>query len=158
MQVQAEDHSLEETGIVAGWFGLGMFTLFAFGLWDVFLRLVGQPFIPAGVQLPTQIAAGGLFGLLVGIYGVRVRTTSDYVHVDVADDGPGIPSDERQRVLEPSVRGLDSEGEGLGLFLTRSIVEQYGGHIDIADNEPTGAVVTLSVPRADADPDKIPAQ
>lgn len=89
---------------------------------------------------------------------VRVRTNAEYGHVDVADDGRGIPAEERQRVLEPSERGLESDGESLGLFLARSIVEQYGGHIDIADNEPTGAVVTLSVPRADADPEKIPAQ
>ena len=70
------------------------------------------------------------------------------VRVSVADDGPGIPDDEKHRVLERGVTS-GSHGGGFGLSLVAELVDLYGGDIDIGDNEPRGAVVTVTLPIAD---------
>jgi two-component system sensor histidine kinase RstB len=69
---------------------------------------------------------------------VTVDVTSDASHVviDVRDDGPGIPPDERARVLEPFVRlegprSQTQRGLGLGLAIVRRIVEAHGGIVTI---------------------------
>ncbi|MFB6085085.1 MAG: ATP-binding protein [Halorientalis sp.] len=77
---------------------------------------------------------------------VSVEEREDAVVLSIADDGPGIPEEVRTDVFEPSERGLDSDGEGLGLFLTASVLEQYGGRVWIDDGA-DGAVVNLELPR-----------
>lgn len=75
------------------------------------------------------------------------------VAVRVCDDGPGIPSGERARVLLPFVR-LDAArtrgagGVGLGLAITRRIVERHGGRIALGDAPEGGAEVTTWWPAA----------
>jgi two-component system sensor histidine kinase KdpD len=55
------------------------------------------------------------------------------VWITVSDDGPGIPAVERSRVFGPYVRGATAGGvgAGLGLHITRSIVEAHGGSLRI---------------------------
>jgi signal transduction histidine kinase len=79
---------------------------------------------------------------------VSVTDHDDVVELAVADNGPGIPDDRKDLVLEASERGLDSDGEGLGFFLTKSVLRQYGGEVRVADNDPTGTVVRLRLPKA----------
>ena len=66
----------------------------------------------------------------------------------VADTGPGIPSDERARVLERFHR-LDKSrttpGTGLGLSLVVAITELHGAHLELTDNDP-GLRVSLRFP------------
>jgi len=94
---------------------------------------------------------------------VSLTEYDDEVVVAVADNGPGVADDRKTEVFEASERGLNSDGEGLGLFLTASIVRQYGGESWMEDGaaqsatgrEPqadetgaTGSVVKLSLPKA----------
>ncbi|WP_336037192.1 PAS domain S-box protein [Halobacterium yunchengense] len=65
--------------------------------------------------------------------------------VTVADDGPGIPENER-RVLENGRETPLLHGAGLGLWLVNWIVAELGGRVEITDNEPRGTVVTLRIP------------
>jgi len=76
---------------------------------------------------------------------VSARVDDGRAVVTVADDGPGIPDAEKDAVLE---RGA-SEGDGLGLYLVRTLVDRYGGAIRIEDNEPRGSVVVLEFETAD---------
>ncbi|OYR56058.1 sensor histidine kinase [Halorubrum halodurans] len=70
---------------------------------------------------------------------VRVRTerTDDGVTLRVADDGPGIPSDERGRVFERGV-SLD-DGTGLGLAIVGDIVDAHGWSVRVVDEAGGGA-------------------
>ena len=77
---------------------------------------------------------------------LSVQVDEDAVVLSVADNGPGIPEEVRADVFAPSERGIDSDGEGLGLFLTASVVEQYGGRVWIGDGT-AGTVVNLELPR-----------
>ncbi len=69
--------------------------------------------------------------------------------VRIADDGPGIPDAQKEVVFAKGEKSLGSPGSGLGLHLVRTLVDQYGGDVRIEDNEPTGAVFVVSLPRAD---------
>lgn len=74
------------------------------------------------------------------------------VAVRVADDGPGVPDADKPRIFERFYTGagdrpVDAHRSfGLGLSLCRSIVEAHGGIIDVADNQPHGAVFTFTLP------------
>ena len=86
---------------------------------------------------------------------VTVRRDGADVTCEVADEGPGIPDAEKDRVFEQfyTVHGVTPvDGRrslGLGLALCRSIVEAHGGRIWARDNEPTGAVFAFSLPAYD---------
>ncbi|QCC58182.1 PAS domain S-box protein [Natrinema thermotolerans] len=72
--------------------------------------------------------------------------------LSIADDGPGIPDEERELLEgEREITQL-RHGSGLGLWLVNWVVTQTGGQLSFADNDPRGTVVTLEVPRADAEP------
>ncbi|MEM7695826.1 MAG: HAMP domain-containing sensor histidine kinase [Pseudomonadota bacterium] len=96
---------------------------------------------------------------------LTLTATDDTVSLSVADNGPGLSEDERFAALEPfwrgdaaRTRGADT-GFGLGLSITRQIVARHGGTIALADNQPTGLIVTLTLPRApqNADPASPPS-
>jgi two-component system sensor histidine kinase KdpD len=68
------------------------------------------------------------------------------VQVRIADQGPGIPRTERERVFEPFVRGEGSTGTGLGLAIARAIVEAHGGTIELGDAPGGGVAVVIELP------------
>lgn len=74
-----------------------------------------------------------------GSVTVRARTAAEGVEVEVADDGEGIPAGEGERVFEAFYRGDESrsdDGAGLGLAISRAIVEAHGGKIWLEDGSP----------------------
>jgi two-component system sensor histidine kinase TctE len=70
--------------------------------------------------------------------------------VTVEDNGPGIPSGEREQVFERFYRimGTEAEGSGLGLAIVREVVEGAGGSVSLDDAEGGGLVVTVRLPLA----------
>jgi len=72
------------------------------------------------------------------------------VMVSVADTGPGIPSEQRERIFEPFAQVLDS-GEigaaGLGLAIVRDIVQAHGGRIHLQSEIGKGSRFTLELPQ-----------
>ncbi|MGH2591332.1 MAG: ATP-binding protein, partial [Actinomycetota bacterium] len=76
------------------------------------------------------------------------------VQLRIADQGPGIPLDERERVFEAFYRGDADErsGSGLGLAIARAIVLAHGGRIRIEGTPGGGTAVVLELPVADAAP------
>jgi signal transduction histidine kinase len=87
-----------------------------------------------------------------GSVTVRASCVEDAVHVEVLDTGRGIPEDERERVFDAFVKGSDrasrSDGSaGLGLAISRAIVEAHGGRIWIEDAH-SGTSIRFSLPAA----------
>ncbi|HZV74653.1 MAG TPA: HAMP domain-containing sensor histidine kinase [Conexibacter sp.] len=87
---------------------------------------------------------------------VRARPVAggDGVEIEVADDGAGVAAGERERVFEPFYRGgadgvaRSSDGAGLGLAISRAIVEAHGGRIWLEPAVPRGTRVRFTLPAA----------
>ncbi len=78
---------------------------------------------------------------------VQVAPSPAGVTIDVDDDGPGIPPEDRERVFEPFVRLEEGgRGAGLGLALVRRIVSHLGGTATVADSPLGGCRIHLEVP------------
>jgi signal transduction histidine kinase len=80
---------------------------------------------------------------------VRAESNGEGVEVEVADTGDGIDAVERDRVFEPFYRGgaetaRTRSGAGLGLAISRAIVEAHGGRIWLADSS-TGTRIRFSL-------------
>jgi two-component system nitrogen regulation sensor histidine kinase NtrY len=67
------------------------------------------------------------------------------VRVVVADDGPGIPPAEREKLFLPYY-STKRRGSGLGLAIVRRIIAEHGGSIDVGDNMPHGTRFTIELP------------
>lgn len=80
-----------------------------------------------------------------------MRRGGNHVEIEVADDGPGIPEDERTRVFDRFYRGAatDEEGSGLGLAIVQTVVQNLGGEIRLAgrDDGHSGLVARIHLPR-----------
>ena len=73
------------------------------------------------------------------------------VVLQVIDEGPGIPDNEKKKVFNKFYRvgneeTRKSKGTGLGLYLTSKIVKQHKGKISVSDNTPHGCIFELSLP------------
>ena len=63
----------------------------------------------------------------------------------IADNGPGFPPGERQRLLEPYVT-TKAKGTGLGLAIVHKIMEEHGGRVELDQSDAGGALVRLVFP------------
>jgi len=78
---------------------------------------------------------------------VTVEESTTEVTVRFADNGPGVPDSQKAAIFGKGEMGPDSPGTGIGLYLAHTLVEQYGGEITVEDNEPTGCVFTVTLPK-----------
>jgi signal transduction histidine kinase len=79
---------------------------------------------------------------------IRVGRPPDEVsgwHLSVADRGPGIPPEQRERIFEPFYT-TKRAGTGMGLALARRIVELHGGRISVVPAPEGGAVFRMDMP------------
>ncbi|HEY2544299.1 MAG TPA: ATP-binding protein [Gaiellaceae bacterium] len=83
---------------------------------------------------------------------VRITDAPDRLRIDVRDEGLGIPPSEQSRIFEKFYR-LDADmtrgvgGSGLGLYISREIVEQMGGLLSVRSRRGTGSTFTVTLPR-----------
>jgi signal transduction histidine kinase len=85
---------------------------------------------------------------------VRVDTVGDDARVSVRDHGIGIPESEIPRMFRPFGRleqlaARNIPGFGLGLYISRDIVERHGGHISVESTPEEGSTFTVTLPRRD---------
>ena len=79
------------------------------------------------------------------------------VVLTVADDGPGVPAELRERVFERFVRGGGdrSTSSGLGLSIVRAVAESHGGSVELQDARPGTRFVVRLPPVASQEPTRI---
>ena len=104
------------------------------------------------------VALRRVFANLIGNalkYGVEATVTAapldGGVVVEIADRGPGIPTDKREQVFAPfyrleGSRSRETGGTGLGLSVARGIVRRHGGDITLHDRKDGGLVVRVTLP------------
>ena len=87
---------------------------------------------------------------------IHTEQKNKWVIVSVADNGPGIPDEQKPRVFDMFYSGankvVDSRRSlGLGLSLCKSIVTAHGGTISVSDNQPNGTVFTFTLPAGEVE-------
>ena len=78
---------------------------------------------------------------------ITLKTTlhANYVQLDIADNGPGIPTELLPRLFEPYVTSKH-KGTGLGLAIVKKIVEEHSGSISAHNNSEKGAMISIQFP------------
>jgi signal transduction histidine kinase len=100
-------------------------------------RMVGQALVNLLLNAAYVTPDGGAVRL-------RVRSRAGQVGLSVEDDGPGIPAEVRDRVLDPFFSTKpEGEGTGLGLPVTRTIVDAHGGDLTFEFPDSGGTVATV---------------
>ncbi|HLK31643.1 MAG TPA: GAF domain-containing protein [Terriglobales bacterium] len=82
-----------------------------------------------------------------GALRLSIRTDLGMVQLQVADNGSGISSENLNRIFEPFFTTKAELGTGLGLWVSRQIVEKHGGTIAV-ESSPAGTCFTISLPAA----------
>ncbi len=80
-----------------------------------------------------------------GKIDVRLLRNGDEVHIEVHDNGPGIPEDMREKVFDPFYTSKES-GTGLGLLSVKVCAEQLGGKVAINKSDLGGAAFAIIFP------------
>lgn len=90
-----------------------------------------------------------------GTVDVIIKPDADSVILMVADSGPGIPEEDRQKVFERFYRRDQrvASGSGLGLSIVMRIVELHQGKIEIGESDKGGALFSITFPRQLSDTD-----
>ncbi len=113
---------------------------------DIILPLKRQALKRAIMNLVTNAAR---FGDRVII---RVAPEGLWVRIEVDDDGPGIPENERENVFRPfyrldHARNQDEGNSGLGLVIARDIAKSHGGEIALGESSMGGLRAIISLPK-----------
>ncbi|MBI3671174.1 PAS domain-containing protein [Candidatus Azambacteria bacterium] len=79
------------------------------------------------------------------------KADNSFVKISVKDSGVGIPKDQRERLFTKFFRGsnvikMQTEGTGLGLFITRNIVKRHGGDIRVESESGSGTTFSFTLP------------
>jgi signal transduction histidine kinase len=80
---------------------------------------------------------------------VRTKKHGDTITIEIEDNGPGIPDEIKDKILQPFfTTKKGTEGTGLGLSITHDIVKAHGGELTLASNEEVGTQFTIKIPIA----------
>ena len=81
-----------------------------------------------------------------GLLTITLRPSPGEVEIDLADTGVGIAPEALTQIFEPYYSTKET-GVGLGLPLTRKIIEEHGGKITVRSEAGEGTMFTISLPR-----------
>lgn len=126
--MQAKAHNIEpiyDYGVIPH------VTVSAFQLEHAILNVINNAIeaMPSGGRLMVKTRTGK-------------RSGSDFVVIDIADTGPGMSGSRLDEVLAQK----ENKGRGFGLFLTREILQYYGGYLEIKSEKGAGTTVSLYLP------------
>jgi len=87
-----------------------------------------------------------------GTVSITVKDLVDKVSVSVKDSGIGIPEKYQKRIFSKFFRATNAKqvkthGTGLGLFLSKTVIEAHGGMINFKSNESDGTTFTFEIPK-----------
>ena len=91
--------------------------------------------------------------------GISSRMRGDSAQIEIADTGPGISPDDLPHIFDPYYSASDKHkktGTGLGLYISKGIVEAHGGQIRCTSEAGLGSTFTITLPLL-AEPLKVPA-
>ena len=118
---------------------------------DLQCSVAGEPMIHGSAGEIRQVVLNLLANAMeaVGSNGridVRVQQQGDRVLLSVGDTGPGIDPAKIELIFEPFFTTKEETGTGLGLPLSREIVQRHGGTLDASNRAGGGALLTITLP------------
>jgi two-component system sensor histidine kinase PhoQ len=113
--------------------------------------------IPAQARVPMEQGAllellGNLlenaYRLCLGQVRISLHTDAGVLELCVEDDGPGVPADQRERILQRGER-LDRQypGQGIGLAVAKDIIDSYDARLTLEDSPLGGAAFRIRFPQ-----------
>jgi two-component system sensor histidine kinase VicK len=86
-----------------------------------------------------------------GTIRVQVQTSGGEVTVEIEDNGPGVPPQDRPKIFDrfyrvDKARWRESGGAGLGLAITKWVVEAHRGEISLEGGSPQGCLFQVKLP------------
>ncbi|MFQ5461950.1 MAG: PAS domain-containing sensor histidine kinase [Phycisphaerae bacterium] len=81
-----------------------------------------------------------------GTLTIKTIGTPDHISIQVKDTGVGISAKDQERIMRPFV-STKPDGNGLGLSITRRVVQEHGGELTLQSKLGQGTTATLSIPR-----------
>lgn len=79
---------------------------------------------------------------------IEIKPENEWLQISIADFGIGIPELIRDKIFEESFVYGESGNTGLGLFIVKKAVENYGGSVSVESNEPSGTVFVIRLKKA----------
>lgn len=76
---------------------------------------------------------------------ITLETAGEFCEIRIADYGSGIPDNIKENIFEESFMYGETGNTGLGLYIVRKIMENYGGYVHVEDNTPKGVVFVLAL-------------
>ncbi|WP_275790923.1 sensor histidine kinase NtrY-like [Pararhizobium gei] len=118
-------------------------------------RMLGQAFgniIKNAVESIESLPADAVRGDLRVMIRARSDETTGQFVIDIVDNGKGLPSENRHRILEPYMT-MREKGTGLGLAIVKKIIEDHGGQLELHDapadfDNGHGAMIKIILPPA----------
>ncbi len=110
----------------------------------------------SGDRLLLQMAVNNLVDNAIKYSGkeekieVSLKNENDQIKLLIKDAGKGIPDDEKNKIFNKfhrvgNLHTKEARGTGLGLYLTKKIVEQHNGNIVVTDNHPRGSIFEVNL-------------
>lgn len=78
---------------------------------------------------------------------LSTREEGDFCVIDVEDNGPGLPASFEEKIFEAFATEGKAKGTGLGLFMSKGIVESHGGNLSYATGIGTGTTFFIKIPK-----------
>jgi signal transduction histidine kinase len=108
------------------------------------------PSIPADQTRLTQVFYNLVLNAIQscppeGLVLIQTARKKNQILIEVADNGSGVPVEFQQEIFRPFF-STKKEGSGMGLAISRRIVELHQGKLQCRSNEPRGTVFTLALP------------
>ncbi len=127
--------------------------------WHPAIEMPTLVFDPEGIHRAVlNVVTNAIDAASEGDESGEVDVTTEYsaeggiVRVVVADNGPGIPPDQRETLFSPFVSTKKSRGTGLGLPVSQKIVQEHGGRILVESTPGQGTRLTLELPAVMSEP------
>jgi signal transduction histidine kinase len=105
-----------------------------------------QVFINLFINAVSAMPQGGSINLAMRIVRAVYASNDSFVEINISDTGTGISEDRLKNLFEP-FKTTKKEGMGLGLAISRRIIEQHGGEILVESQIDRGTVFTIRLPQ-----------
>ncbi|MEO6419991.1 MAG: HAMP domain-containing sensor histidine kinase [Polyangiaceae bacterium] len=106
-------------------------------------KQLNQVFVNLVTNASQAMAKGNLW--------ITTRTRDGHIVLEVKDDGPGILSENLSKIFDRGVTTKPGVGSGLGLYITKAIVERHGGKISVRSEPGQGATFEVLIPEQNSE-------